>query len=188
MKKFIFTLFLSAIAFTMVAQKDVTKFLGIPVDGTKSEMIRKLKAKGFKEIPYSDGILKGEFNGFDVEIYIMTNNNKVWRLIVADQNSMDANNIKSRFNNLHYQFAQNPKYLSVSDFTIPETEDISYETLVNKKQYQAAFYQKALDNTGDFTKTTSMKQVWFTIIENYSEFKLAIYYENLYNQANGEDL
>ena len=35
---------LSAVAF---AQKDVTKFLGIPVDGTKTQMIQKLKAKGF---------------------------------------------------------------------------------------------------------------------------------------------
>lgn len=27
------------------AQKDITKFLGIPVDGTKSEMISKLKGE-----------------------------------------------------------------------------------------------------------------------------------------------
>ena len=31
---------------TVFAQKEVTKFLGIPVDGFKSEMIQKLKAKG----------------------------------------------------------------------------------------------------------------------------------------------
>ena len=30
---------------TVFAQKEVTKFLGIPVDGYKSEMIQKLKAK-----------------------------------------------------------------------------------------------------------------------------------------------
>ena len=31
----------------MLAQKDVTKFLGIPVDGTKAEMKKKLQEKGF---------------------------------------------------------------------------------------------------------------------------------------------
>ncbi len=30
-----------------IAQNDVTQFLGIPIDGTKSEMIYKLKSKGF---------------------------------------------------------------------------------------------------------------------------------------------
>ena len=33
---------------TAYAQKDVTKFLGIPVDGTKAAMIQKLKNKGFR--------------------------------------------------------------------------------------------------------------------------------------------
>ena len=188
MKKFIFTLLISLFALNVVAQKDVTKFLGIPVDGPKSEMIQKLKAKGFEEIPYSDGTLKGEFNGFDVTIYIQTNNNKVWRIIVADQNSMDASNIKTRFNNLHYQFNNNTKYITAQDFTIPQNEDIGYEMLVNKKKYHAVFYQLAEETTQDFATTTTMKQVWFTIIGEYSDFKLAIYYENLYNKANGEDL
>lgn len=31
---------------TMLAQKDITKFMGIPVDGFKKDMIQKLKAKG----------------------------------------------------------------------------------------------------------------------------------------------
>ena len=188
MKKIILTLLISLLTLSAFAQKDVTKFLGIPVDGTKSEMIRKLKAKGFEEIPYSDGTLKGEFNGFDVNIYIQTNNNKVWRIIVADQNSMNAREIKTRFNNLHYQFNNNTKYITAQDFTIPETEDIGYEILVNKKKYQAVFYQKAENITEDFATITTKKQVWFTIIGEYSDFKLAIYYENLYNKANGEDL
>ena len=33
---------------TMLAQKDITKFMGIPVDGLKKDMIQKLKAKGFE--------------------------------------------------------------------------------------------------------------------------------------------
>lgn len=56
-----------------VNAQDVTKFLGIPVDGSKSEMIQKLKAKGFRELTYEDEtILEGEFNGHDVHVYVGT--------------------------------------------------------------------------------------------------------------------
>ena len=61
------------------AQNDVTKFLGIPVDGTKSEMIQKLEEKGYRYNSQND-FLEGEFNGRDVHIYIGTNNNKVYRI------------------------------------------------------------------------------------------------------------
>lgn len=57
---------------SMYAQKDVTKFLGIPVDGTKSEMIQKLKAKGFTYNSVKD-MLEGEFNGSEVQIAVVTN-------------------------------------------------------------------------------------------------------------------
>ena len=53
------------------AQKDVTQFLGIPVDGTKTEMVQKLKAKGFKYNSTYDW-LEGEFNGREVVLLIAT--------------------------------------------------------------------------------------------------------------------
>ena len=65
-------------------QKDVTRFLGIPVDGSKSEMIRKLKAKGFESTSYDREVLTGEFNGTTVNVHVVTNNEKVYRIMVAD--------------------------------------------------------------------------------------------------------
>ena len=70
MKRLIFSLLISLITISAFAKKDVTKFLGIPVDGTKSEMIQKLKAKGFKSSYYDNEILEGEFNGRSVKIFI----------------------------------------------------------------------------------------------------------------------
>ena len=141
MKKLIFTLLISFFALNAVAQKDVTKFLGIPVDGTKAEMIRKLKAKGFKSTTYDRGILEGEFNGYDVRIHIVTTNNKVSRIMVCDKNNVDESTIRIRFNNLCYQFNNNSKYITFKDFTIPDSEDISYNISVNNKRYEAIFYQ-----------------------------------------------
>lgn len=133
------------IALVASAQKDVTKFLGIPVDGSKSAMIQKLKAKGFESSDYKSDILVGEFNGTSVNIHIQTNNNKVCRIMVCDANTMDEGNIIVRFNKLCQQFSNNEKYLSLDEYTIPPNEDISYEMSVHHKQYDALFYQKPTD-------------------------------------------
>lgn len=185
-------------ALTLNAQNDVTKFLGIPVDGSKAEMIQKLKTKGFTSTSYDREILEGEFNGRDVTIYVQTNNNKVWRIIVSDASGISEQQIKIHFNNLCSQFENNSNYISTSDFTIPESEDIAYEMLVHKKQYQAVFFQRAkLDLTDDYASALSLskvedkaskKVVWFTIMEQLSKYIIVFYYENEYNRANGEDL
>ena len=115
MKKILSLAVLLAFSLAMYAQKDVTKFLGIPVDGTKSEMIKKLKEKGFTSTLYDKDVLEGEFNGMDVLIFIITNNNKVWRIAVADaNNTTDEANIRIRFNNLCKQFEYNKKYRAIS--------------------------------------------------------------------------
>lgn len=126
------------------AQRDVTKFLGIPVDGTKASMVAKLKAKGFKSSSYGDG-LQGEFNGVAVNVFIATNNNKVCRIMVADENLVDEAAIKIRFNSLCDQFENNAKYVSLHEYKLSEEEDISFEMSVKSKRYDAIYYQKVED-------------------------------------------
>ena len=142
MKKFLFSLLATLLTLSLYAQNDVTTFLGIPVDGFKSEMRQKLIAKGFtpKKVGTNE-YLEGEFNGTDVLIYIVTNNNKVYRIMVCDANTQDEANIKIRFNRLVNQFKNNKKYTSLDQYTISETEDISYEMNVHKKNFDALFYQ-----------------------------------------------
>jgi len=131
----------------LYAQKDVTQFLGIPVDGYKPEMLKKLKDNGFTSSAIKKDVLVGEFNGVDVNIHIATNSNKVCRIMVADANSISEADIKIRFNKLCQQFQNNKKYFSNSDssvskWALSEDEDISYELSVNSKRYEAIFYQK----------------------------------------------
>lgn len=146
MKKLLAVAMTLMLAVSMSAQKDVTKFLGIPVDGTKAEMIRKLKAKGFTSTTYDKDELEGQFNGYSVTLSVVTNKDKVYRVVVMDAYSVDETNIKIRYNNLCYQFSKNINYISVPDQSIPEGEDISYEMLVNNKRYEAAYYQHNNDN------------------------------------------
>ena len=201
------------------AQQDVTKFLGIPVDGSKSEMIQKLKAKGYTSSPLDKDVLVGEFNGADVNIHVVTNNNKVYRIMICDVNNIDERAIQIRFNRLCEQFVNNSKYssLPLEEYMIPDDEDISYEITVHKKRYEAVFYQQTdetfmakqieaafpqytkeqLANPSEelraeivnfVTQYISKKAVWFMINERLGKYCITMYYDNEYNNANGEDL
>lgn len=126
------------------AQKDVTQFLGIPVDGSKAEMVRKIKAKGFTQSIYDEDALEGEFNGHRVNVFVSTNREKVCRIMICDANTVDERSIQIRFNRLCRQFEKKSKYISFDDYTIPDDENISYEMIVNNKRYEAVFYQQPL--------------------------------------------
>lgn len=182
MKKFFSILFALMMAVAVNAQNDVTKFLGIPVDGYKPEMKQKLIGKGFEYNSFSDSF-KGEFNGKNVEVFIVTNNNKVYRIAVFDANYSTETDIKIRFNTLCGQFERNSKYFGMPNQSLSENEDISYEMAAHNKRYQAAFYQTDENGLPD-----SNKSVWFMIDEKYGSYRILMFYDNLYNQADGEDL
>jgi hypothetical protein len=199
----------------LYSQRDVTQFLGIPVDGYKSEMMQKLKNKGYTISPYNKDVLVGEFNGINVNIFIVTNNNKVYRIMVADANTIGETDIKIRFNRLLQQFKNNKNYLPslLGNYDIPDDEDISHELLIKNKRYEAIFYQKPADydslnlemqniygketiNDEDKDRLRVIKEsminlnknVWFMITESNGKYSISMYYDNEYNRANGEGL
>lgn len=215
MKKILSILMLLVVSVIAHAQQDVTRFLGIPVDGTRSEMIRKLQAKGFRYDSANDW-LTGEFNGAHVRLSVVTNNNKVYRIVVCEEKYFGETDIRIRFNRLVGQFKNNSKYTSFGDFTIPDDEDISYEITVHDKRYEADFYQisesdweavssilfskytaEQFNNPTDeirrdgyslLMERVSKKSVWFIINSFSGKYNIVMYYDNEYNQANGEDL
>ena len=227
MKKIIAGIIFVLVAICAYAQQDVTQFLGIPVDGPKSEMVKAFRRKGFRSSSQSDK-LEGRFNGSDVILEIGENNNKVCRIIVYSATAdKDIANIRIRFNNLCHQFLSKGNYLPCStdscmfpeyeDIAIPKNEDIRYEMRVNNKRYEAAFYQlpapkdsllKEIEpmkhvlitmsdragNKIDVASTLklmdlySKRSVWFKIEEYLGHYFIAIFYDNEYNRANGEDL
>lgn len=179
MKKTLLTVLLFIFSSVLYAQTDVTQFLGIPVDGSKSEMIQKLKAKGYTSTPFDKDILTGQFNGTDVEIHIVTNNNKVCRIMVCDEKPSDERSIQIRFNRLCEQFKNNSKYLSLENQLIPDDEDISYEIIVHKKRYEAVFYQKPQMDT--ITIVNEMRPI---LLSKYTEEQL----ENATDEVSSEIL
>lgn len=236
MKKFLSIIMVLLMTVPTNAQKDVTTFLGIPVDGTKAAMKSKLIEKGFTYNRELDNF-EGEFNGRDVNVSIVTNNNKVYRILIVDSYPSSETQIKLRFNNLCYQFANNKKYVPVDitkepfNYIIPDDEDISYGMKVKNKRYDAIFTQsinwelvdstqiqrevkKIVEDKYTFEELANLtdaqksdlyesiykeipirlagnvinKMVWFCILELNGGYVIAMYYDNKYNEANGEDL
>lgn len=231
MKKYVSLFAALLISVASWAQKDVTTFLGIPVDGYKNEMKQKLIEKGFTYDSTLD-MLEGEFNGHPVYVGISTNNNKVRRILLVDKNAASETNIKIRFNTLCQQFENNKRYFySFEKQNIPDDEDISYQMTVNKKRYQASYTQRykeeLLDTAVIWKKTYEQlsyeytkeqlanptaeiakdiksqydfiyihhaveiqqnKSVWFMIDERGDGYRILMFYDNLYNEANGDDL
>ena len=197
MRKFLTLLAMIAISASVFAQKEVTKFMGIPVDGSPTEMIEKLKAKGFKteegfrrDVTVGlidwDGpeVLTGRFNGEKVLLGLLVEQNKVWRIFLSDKDSRDETQIKIRFNNLVRQFENNDKYIPYFDEqTIADDEDISYQMTVNKKRYDAYFLQKGEDGKVDVKRV-----VWFSILQGSDGYHISMVYDNEYNRADGSDL
>ena len=141
MKKLIAILSLLIIPFVALGQTEMEgtiKFLGIPVDGSKEEMISKLKEKGFVYNSYFDEI-KGEFNGRDVNLYIRTHHGLVDRVCVVFP-STGKRQVIQEYNNLLSQFQSNEKYMELlPDSKIPSTEDIDYEMSIRNKTYSSSF-------------------------------------------------
>lgn len=143
---FIFIVLALALVNISYAQKDITKFMGIPVDGNKYEVVDALLEKGFEYDTSQDNWtrLTGFFNGAKSDIYVNTNKNLVSRISVIDSNTYSESQIINRFNNLVIQFANNKNYISdeYEKYLIPQNEDISYEMICHNKNYEAIFYQK----------------------------------------------
>ena len=168
MRRILSVAILLVISVSLFAQKDVTKFMGIPIDGFKPEMIQKLKEKGFVSSASDKNILEGEFNGSQVTIHVVTTNNKVSRIGISDVNYVDETDIRIRFNRLCQQFKSNSKYTSLDDYTIPEDEDISYEMKVNNKRYEAVFYQNPVIKDS-IAMANELKEI---LLQKYSEKEL----------------
>lgn len=227
MKRLLTILLLMLLTLLATAQSNnagTLKFMGIPIDGTKENMITQLKAKGFWYDTYDD-CLKGQFNGKNVEIYVVTNHNVVHRIYVAYP-LVSESQIITEYNILLGQFNRNNKYIAdENNKMIPSDENLSYEMTVRNKKYNASFTyvspdlfsEEEIDQihqlndkmTGmSFEEIQAMEQtmsdslqinmtqmmsllygnVWFTIHERYGKYQIGIYYDNLKNRPNGEDL
>lgn len=183
MKKTLILFAAIVLSVALNAQKEVITFMGIPVDGTKEEMIGKLQEKGFV-LSRSGEVLKGEYKGEPVSIEIQMHADKVWRLAVSDAASLDGSFIKRRFNDLVRRLENDNNYIPhKTNQTISENEDVLNGVALYNEIYDAAFFQKGSDQ-----RTAIYRLVWLTVDGKSGPYKITIYFENGYNDPDYEDL
>lgn len=116
------------------------KFLGIPIDGSKKDMIEALEEKGFNYSEYND-YLTGIFNGENVKVFISTNHGIVDRIRVVYPDANDSNDSRVKYNTLLSRFNRNAKYVSVSPRPeIPEGESVGLNSYGDSQYYDTAFF------------------------------------------------
>lgn len=165
------------------AQDCVTKFMGIPVDGTKEEMVSALQKKGFQKV--DSDMLVGEFNGQLSAIVIATNSGKVY-CVVAAYLDLDNIGVVRTFNNLFNMLKNNSRYAYVDGEQISDGEDIEYEINIKNRLYEAYFNQ--IDSCSDEMSTSNRLVRVFVGRAAYRRFSVSIGYYNMNNYPNGEDL
>ncbi|MBO5838053.1 MAG: hypothetical protein J6R06_00030 [Bacteroidales bacterium] len=188
MKRIIFAICTILCANVLFAQRDATMFLGIPIEGTKSDMIEKLEAFGFS-YNSNNGYMEGWFNDEKVWLNLKSQNRKVVEIAVIDKKTRTRNNIINRFNKLVEQFDANKNYSNL--FTPDQKINVSFGHMVTDPAGRSAtFFQKDKYGLPD-----QEKRVWVEIkkkdglyIISEPEYYIVIHYENLNNKSNGSDL
>lgn len=90
--------------------------------------------------------------------------------MLCDANTQNEANIKIRFNKLVSQFENNKRYTSLDKYTLSDEENISYEMTVNKKNYDALFYQ--VPNMEKVDTLALQKKVRNELLSKYTEAEL----------------
>ncbi len=182
------------VALSAYSQTEVTKFLGIPVDGSKKEMIRSLKKKGFRPSNKEKGVLIGTFNGSTVSVHILETKGKVDRIAVIPLYGSSASDVIIKFNNLCSQFLNKDNYVALlgdilmptyEDLAISSPVDIDYEMKVNDKRFEASFIQLPSSRDSILEEIKSYKTGVITMSdENGKKIDLTSYLELITKYSN----
>ena len=164
MRKLVFTLVMLLTLSLNAQNDDVIRFLGIPVDGSKEEMIIKLKQKGYT-YDYVNDMFNGEFNGSKITGTIQTYHNKVYaiRFTYDVLPGFSKSVVISKFNSLVNQYDLSDKYISylrfdktlhnIESYRIDPNENIGDEMRrgrLYKAQYRYKQGKQLSDTTGLF--------------------------------------
>ena len=197
MKKVLFILLLVIVSLGVEAQ---VNFMGIPVEGSVSNMMYQLKKKGFKDASqdYGENRMTGRFYNRDVVLSISTNKYdeveavsvlfmaSVWRFEGYDRTS-----VIKLYNDLYESFNNNENYLWVSwlirDFEkfhcvdIKNDENLWYNITDKGMEYHVDYSQLPTDNHNCVHFMISKDE------QHYNKFFILLMYENLSIKTYGDD-
>lgn len=185
MKKTIITLIMTAMLLSVGYSQIV--FKGVPVDGTRAEMIRKLKQKGFK-FDAKEESFDGEFNGDKISGIILDYKDKVYGIrFIYDVSGFSKALVINRFNGLVQSYETSNKYQpdevykvsnDIDSYLIDTYEDIDYE-MKKGRVYDAQY----LYNVGKYPEDTTGYYLYKKeMTDKYADFYKAKHHEELFEK------
>ena len=179
MKKLFFTMLLCVISISVSAQEHLT-FKGIPIDGSLTSFVEKLKAKGFTSVAVNSesAMMKGDFAGkiCKTVIFATKKSKKVHSVIVEVETSNSWSTLKSTYND--YKSSLTTKYSngnSIERFLPPYEAGDGYEMSALR-----------LDKCTYLTKFTTAKGDIVLTIGYMEEGNVVLYYMDKVNTTLSE--
>lgn len=182
MKKTLLTLFAILFVVNLQAQSHLV-FKGIPLDGSTTEFMNKLRTKGLKISETKDigGIMKGDFAGYsDCTIYVYgtRKTKKVFCAIVAFPSENSWSSLYYQYSSLKSSYTK--KYgepLSIEEFITPYYEGDGYELQALKKD-KCTYSSKFTTEAGDIL-------ISITYHENSDGYDVSVgYIDNINRELN----
>lgn len=104
MKKTIFIILCSLVSYVSFAQEKHMEFKGIPLNGTLSSFVQKMKVKGYKTVYTEDNavIMNGEFIGKNANVAILAapKSKIVWKVGVNLDKEVSWSSLKAEYKNI----------------------------------------------------------------------------------------
>ena len=167
-------------ALTMQAQKDITTFKGVPVDGNRQAVVVKLKANGCKSGKKNNLIT--DFADGRYNVKVLSGGKGVYQVRLTDMEvTENLDSIINRYNSLVDWFRNNPYYTEYEyNRYIYRGNDDTHIKYINENWYYAEFFQKAKDGHEELYS----KPVSFYLTGKDGDYRIVICFENRNNMPN----
>ncbi len=177
MKRILSIILSMLLALSVQAKKDVTTFMGVSVDGSRSKVITALKAAGCSS---SDAqTLQCDFCGQKMTVEVRSSRKGVYQVVLTEKTGTE--NVDSaivRYNSLIDWFRSNGEY------TEYESNPYIYKTgnqntiarYIHEKWYYAEFFQKPKGGEEVYDKPVS-----FYLTDDEGNYRLIVLFENRNN-------
>ena len=174
MKRILNIIMMTMLALTTQAQQSITEFMGIPVDGSKTSLIKKLKNKGVVN-------MQCIMDNIDYNIKIYDHKGKVYRISLIEKKGTDDPCVAvKKYNDLVTRYKNDTR-----DYTEYESNDLireansqRYKRFISEGFYYAEFFQVCVPQL--YSRRVSIK-----ISDEDGDYRLVNSYYNIYNMPEG---
>lgn len=174
--KRILSIIVAMLMMGVAAYSQTITFLGIPVDGSQESFRTRLLNKGYEYSSIFD-CYSGVFNGHDILCKSMDNHGNLWRIYIRYAVNEEEAYIASEYNTLIQLFKANTKYHESYTTPVKDASTLYSDIKLHGKVIESSFLTP--DEKGC---------VWFRLFNERGYFYIGLFYDNLNNAPNGEDL